>query len=163
MSVKKGFTLIEMIVVMVIAAVLAAIAIPNFITYMQQGQAKAAQANLIAIYGAQKNYYFNHGSWCAASCDNLTDINTNLSLNITDSQFQYVCSEDWTIIPTEWSQSFQWAGTIHCWATSLFQVTVSGTTGHVYLFLSPNGPLVLPGGAGVQNPNCVPAGYYCPS
>jgi len=90
---KKGFTLIEIIVVLVIIALLAAVAIPNYTSMMVQGATKAAQNNLVSIYNAQQNYYFTNGSYCIAGCDNLADLNrpTNLNLNITDNNFRYSC------------------------------------------------------------------------
>ena len=65
---------------------------------MQQGAVQAAQNNLLTIYGAEKNYYFNNAGYCINSgskptcADTLTDINTNLSLNVTDNYYSYVCS-----------------------------------------------------------------------
>jgi prepilin-type N-terminal cleavage/methylation domain-containing protein len=100
MTGKKGFTLIEIITALVITGVLAAIAIPNYYNSIQQGASNAAQNNLTIIYGAQKNYYYNNGSYCVNSgsnptcADNLADINTNLSLNITDNYFTYACAPD---------------------------------------------------------------------
>jgi len=93
MTNKKGFTLIEITVVLIILGVLAAIAVPNYMTSLQQGEARNAKNNLISIYGAQRNYYFTNGSYCLASCNSLANINTALSLNLTDTYFNtYTCS-----------------------------------------------------------------------
>jgi len=56
MSIKKGFTLIEITAVMMIIGVLAALAIPSYVTSLSQGSAKAAQNNLINIFSGEKNY-----------------------------------------------------------------------------------------------------------
>jgi len=93
MSGKKGFTLAEIIVVMIIIGILADLAIVNYFTVLQQQSAKAAQTNLITIYSAEKNYFFSHGgAYCTTACFNLTQINFWLTTNINDNYFTYNCN-----------------------------------------------------------------------
>lgn len=49
---KKGFTLVEIMIVVAIIGLLAAIAIPNFVRARQQAQRQACIANLKQIEGA---------------------------------------------------------------------------------------------------------------
>ena len=47
---KKGFTLIELIVVILILAILAAILVPSILNYVQEANDSAAQANARSVY-----------------------------------------------------------------------------------------------------------------
>ncbi|AJQ97159.1 type IV pilin protein [Gynuella sunshinyii] len=53
----KGFTLIEVLVVIAIVAILATIAIPSYSRYIQKSRAKAAAADLVAISLVMENMY----------------------------------------------------------------------------------------------------------
>ena len=49
---KKGFTLVEIMIVVAIIAILAAVAIPNFIKYRKTSQMNACISNMKQIQGA---------------------------------------------------------------------------------------------------------------
>jgi type IV pilus assembly protein PilA len=55
--IQKGFTLIELMIVVAIIGILAAIAIPNFIRFQARSKQAEAKTNLKAIYTAQKSYF----------------------------------------------------------------------------------------------------------
>ena len=54
---KKGFTLIELVMVIVIISILAAIAIPKFIDLRNQAKQAACDGNVAAIRSAVAAYY----------------------------------------------------------------------------------------------------------
>ena len=59
---KKGFTLVEIMIVVAIIAILAAIAIPNFIRYRKTSQMNACISNLKAIRdAAEQSKLEGHG------------------------------------------------------------------------------------------------------
>ena len=53
---KKGFTLIELMIVVAIIGILAAIAIPNFLKFQAKSKQSEAKSNLGAIYTGQIAY-----------------------------------------------------------------------------------------------------------
>lgn len=96
---KRGFSILELMVVCIIVSIFALVAIPGYRTYKYKLRGKSAQANLTAIYHAQKRYKLDNASgtysyyYCTGSggkCrTDLTDLNTNLKLEIFDPYFSY--------------------------------------------------------------------------
>ncbi len=54
---NKGFTLIELMIVVAIIGILAAIAIPNFIRFQARSKQSEAKSNMKSLFTAQKSYY----------------------------------------------------------------------------------------------------------
>ncbi len=85
-----GFTLNELLVVLIIIGVLVALAMPNFTKTRERALDKEAQTSLRLIQAAEKiyrvkvnTYYPNGGSATQA------DINTNLTLDLTSQSWLY--------------------------------------------------------------------------
>ncbi len=57
MRTSKGFTLIELMIVVAIIGILAAIAIPNFITFQARSKQSEAKVNLKSLYTAERSFY----------------------------------------------------------------------------------------------------------
>lgn len=66
---KKGFTLVEIMIVVAIIGLLAAIAIPNFVKARESAQTNACISNLKQIEGAMVLYNLDTGSDPAALGD----------------------------------------------------------------------------------------------
>jgi len=62
---NKGFTLIELMIVVVIIGILAALAIPKFNNASARAKEKEADGILKQIYTLQSTYYAQHGTYAA--------------------------------------------------------------------------------------------------
>jgi type IV pilus assembly protein PilA len=75
---QKGFTLIELMIVVAIIGILAAIAIPNFLRYQAKSRQSEAKTNLGAVFVAETSYFgeqsrygsFNEVGWVLTGTSN---------------------------------------------------------------------------------------------
>jgi prepilin-type N-terminal cleavage/methylation domain-containing protein len=66
----RGFTLLELLVVIALISVLSAVGIPMYSGYVQGARDKEAQVVVRSIAAAQETYMMYHRTYFSAPCDN---------------------------------------------------------------------------------------------
>jgi type IV pilus assembly protein PilA len=84
---RKGFTLIELMIVVVIIGILAALAIPRFMQATTKSKQSEAKQILKQIYTMERAYRQEHGEYCL----NLTDIGVEIQ---ADARYAYTVTSN---------------------------------------------------------------------
>src|ERR1700692_3674911 len=66
---RKGFTLVELVVTMVIAAILAAIAIPAYSNYVRKARRADAKSALLDLASLEERFYSTQNIYSSTSTD----------------------------------------------------------------------------------------------
>lgn|SRR3989338_2438840 len=95
LHIKKAFTIMEVMTVVIIVGVIAVFAIPNFSKTMEKSYEQDALTQLTAIHAAQDIYRAQTGAyWSPGVTYDVTAINSNLGLSIMENGMQYTCYDD---------------------------------------------------------------------
>ena len=65
MNKNSGFTIVELVVVVVIIGILASLALPQYIKTVERSRQSEALTNLAAIRGAQTRYYLENSGYAS--------------------------------------------------------------------------------------------------
>ena len=117
----KGFTLIELMIVVAIIGILAAIAIPNFLRYQAKSKQTEAKANLGAIftsevsYKAERDTYTKRGNldWAPTGKTRYSYSVTNAAATVFTAQATGNIDNDATIDTWTINQDRQLSNTIN--------------------------------------------------
>jgi type IV pilus assembly protein PilA len=126
----KGFTLIELMVVVLIIAILIAIAIPTFLGLRQRAQNRAAQSNLRNAMTAAKAFYTDGETYVGFTPVVAAGVEPSLTWNAAAASTQNTVSIRDLSATTVTLSSLSASGTIYCMADIAGQ-TGEGTGEHL--------------------------------
>ncbi|MBV7314178.1 type IV pilin protein [Shewanella sp. NIFS-20-20] len=88
-DIQQGFTLIELMIVVVIVGILASIAYPSYTRYVAQGARAEGQAAALRVANLQEQYYMDHKVFTT----DMTNLGLGVSPFVSESGFYTVTSE----------------------------------------------------------------------
>ena len=109
---QKGFTLIELMIVIAIIGILAAIAIPQFVTYRQKGYNTKAKGELKSLYTACQAYF--------------ADVPASTTCTTTLVSATFIPTTDITFSALGTNQTMSGATAYHSSGTSTYTIGSSG-------------------------------------
>lgn len=89
---KKGFTLIEVLIVVIIIGILASIALPQYTTTIEKSRSAEAATNVGSLRAAVDRYWYQNGS-ITTTIANLDIDNPN---SVTNRLYNYAITDDGT-------------------------------------------------------------------
>ena len=101
----KGFTLVELLVVVAIIGILAAVAIPQFSKYRTKSYNATAKEDLRNLVSAEAAYYADHSGYYNYGCNNGTVSSTD--------DLGFVCSRNVVLSTSLLSSNTRWTGSAY--------------------------------------------------
>ncbi len=122
---QHGFTLIELMIVVAIIGILAAIAIPNFSRFQAKSKQSEAKTNLKAVFTSAKAYYAEHDTFSGPSADNINDLGWAAE-DGNRYTYRYGNATRNTQIPANSAATCSFAGTAVAASTTAFTAQACG-------------------------------------
>jgi len=155
---KGGFTLIELMIVVAIIGILAAIAIPNFLQFQLRSKTGEAKTNLAAIRTAEEGYFAEFNNYVVAPSTPGTTATANKRVWPTGTSFdQLGWSPEGEVF---YNYDVAAAGSSYTIAaTGDLDGNTAPTSDYGYVHPAPGGTAGLAGAIGT----CVAGGVYNPA
>lgn len=101
---EQGFTVIELLVVIIIVGILLAIAVPSYLGFRDRAANNAAKANLRAALPAAEAYYADNGTYVGMDGTALLAIDSSVSptLDVVETTARSYCITE-TVSGKSWS------------------------------------------------------------
>ncbi|OIO32835.1 MAG: hypothetical protein AUJ70_04710 [Candidatus Omnitrophica bacterium CG1_02_40_15] len=93
---KRGFTLLEVLIVVIIIGILAAIALPQYVTTLEKSKSAEAATNVGSIRSALDRYWYQNGA-ITTTISNLDIDNPN---SVTNKLYTYTITDGGTTSTT---------------------------------------------------------------
>ena len=98
---KKGFTLIELVMIIVILGILAAVAIPRYRDLASEAKESAEKGIIGGVRGGIHTYYAKYRAWPDDLDDNAGAPTACSATTCFDKVLEYGVEEDWTKTGTD--------------------------------------------------------------
>lgn len=93
---KKGFTLLEVLVVVIIIGILASIAMPQYFRTLEKSRSAEAVANVGSIRMSLDRYWYENGSITPGSGDILDSLDIDDPNDVTNKLYTYTVTDTGT-------------------------------------------------------------------
>lgn len=121
MNKQKGFTLTELLVVVILIGIIAAFALPNYQKAILKAHERDAVVQLTVIHAALKIYEAQTNTYPTDSTLDLTGINDRLGLNVIANGMEYEYrSND----PDHFSVTATWVDAVGNFTISVSQIAI---------------------------------------
>ena len=128
---RKGFTLIELMIVVAIIGILAAIAIPNFLRFQAKSKQSEAKELLSTVYTAEQAYFAEQNEYAALGAAGFTPSSTPKYYSNIQSQFTFTNAVTGSTFTGTCSANIDGDATLDAWEVHQNAREPSNTTNDV--------------------------------